>query len=391
MDERRAVPRDRDDDYTQAMAARRRGFVEEVTGTALHHVGSYSLDPATLPGNIANLAGAAQVPIGIAGPLRIDGEHAQGDFYVPLATTEGTLVASYNRGMRLLSAAGGVRATVVDDRMQRAPVFVLQDARAARAFGEWVADHMAEIAEAAQATTRSGRLLDIEQYAVGPLRYLRFNFSTGDAAGQNMVGRATLAACAWIKQHYPGHPSFVLSGAIDTDKKHSRINMLRGRGKRVVAEATIPAALLADQMRVTPQQLFKVRQYTQAGAFMAGAANNGAHAANALAALFIATGQDVANVAESHAGIAYSQLLDNGDFYWSITLPALIVATVGGGTGLATQQECLSMLGCAGSGKVRKFAEICAATVLAGEVSLASAILAGEWVASHEVYGRNRG
>jgi hydroxymethylglutaryl-CoA reductase (NADPH) len=391
MGDRTSVPRSRDNDYTEAMAANRRDFVGARTGSALHHLGHYSLDPGALAGNIENFVGVAQVPIGLAGPLLIDGEHADGEVYVPMATTEGTLVASYNRGMRLLASAGGVRTTVVDDRMQRAPVFVLADARAARAFGEWVADHFDDIRRAAEATTGNGRLLDIEQYSVGPLRYLRCNFTTGDAAGQNMVGRATLAACAWIKAHHPEQPSFILSGAIDTDKKHSAINLMRGRGKRVVAEAVIPAEILAEQMRVTPQQLFRVRQYSQAGAFLAGAANNGAHAANGLAALFIATGQDVANIAESHAGITYTQVLDNGDYYWSITLPALIVATHGGGTGLPTQQECLAMLGCAGPGTVDRFAEICAATVLAGEVSLASAILAGEWVDAHERLGRNRG
>ena len=390
MSDRSPVPRSPEDDYTEAMAAVRRDFVRARTGAELDHTGHYSLDPGALPGNIENFLGVAQVPIGLAGPLLIDGEHAQGEFYVPMATTEGTLVASYNRGMRLLAAAGGVRTTLVDDRMQRAPVFVFDDARAARAFGEWVTEHLDQIRAAAEATTTIGKLVDIEQYAVGPLRYLRCNFTTGDAAGQNMVGRATLAACAWIRSNHPGHPDFVLSGAIDTDKKHSAINAMRGRGKRVVAEAVLPADVLAEQMRVTPRQLFRVRQYSQAGAFLAGAANNGAHAANGLAALFIATGQDAANIAESHAGIAYSQLLDNGDYYWSITLPALIVATYGGGTGLATQQECLAMLGCTGPGTVAKFAEICAATVLAGEVSLASAILAGEWVAAHEQYGRNR-
>ena len=309
---------------------------------------------------------------------------------MPLATTEGTLVASYNRGMRLLTAAGGVRATVVDDRMQRAPVFVLDDALAAREFGMWVHEHHEQITAAAEFTTRIGKLLEIEQYAVGPLRYLRFDYSTGDAAGQNMVGRATHAACEWIQQNHPDHPRFVLSGAIDTDKKHSQINMLRTRGKRVVAEATLPADLLTEQMGVRPEDLFRARQYSQVGGFMAGSANNGAHAANGLAALFIATGQDVANIAESHAGIVYSQLLDSGDYYWSITLPALIVATVGGGTGLATQRECLQMLGCHGPGTVHRFAEICAAVVLAGEVSLSSAVIAGDWVTSHERLGRNR-
>lgn len=385
------VPRSREADYTPEQAAVRREFVREQTGADLRHVGHYSVDPASLPGNIENFTGVAQVPIGLAGPLRIDGEHAVGDFYIPMATTEGTLVASYNRGMRLLSEAGGVRTTVVDDRMQRAPVFVMADARAAVALAAFVRERFDEIAEAAQATTSIGRLVEIEQYHVGPLLYLRFDYTTGDAAGQNMVGRATLAACEWIAQNGPGVDRFVLSGGIDTDKKHSAINVLQTRGKRVVAEATIPAHLLRDIMGVEPADLFWARQLSQTGAFLARSANNGAHAANGLTALFIATGQDVANVSESHAGIVYTQLLDNGDYYWSITLPALIVATVGGGTGLATQRECLELLGCFGPGKVHKLAEICAAVVLAGEISLGSAVLAGDWVSSHERLGRNRG
>lgn len=387
---RRVVPRDRVNDYTSDQAAMRRAFVREMTGAALDHVAHYSIDEALLPGNIENFTGVAQVPIGIAGPLRIDGEHAQGDYYIPLATTEGTLVASYNRGMRLLTEAGGVRATVVDDRMQRAPVFVLDTARHARALAEWIDVRLDDIRAVAEQTTRVGRLIEVERYAVGPLLYLRFDYTTGDAAGQNMVGRATFAVCEWIQREHPDHPRYVLSGAIDTDKKHSQINMLRTRGKRVVAEVTLPAHLLHRHMGVTPDQLFRARQYSQVGGFMVGSANNGAHAANGLAALFIATGQDVANVAESHAGIVYSQHTESGDYYWSITLPSLIVATVGGGTGLPTQRECLSMLGCSGPGRVHAFAEICAATVLAGEVSLSSAVLAGDWVSSHERLGRNR-
>jgi len=384
------VPRNAEDDYTEQGATDRREFVTARTGVELRHVGHYSLRPETLPGNVENFTGVAQVPIGLAGPLRIAGEHARGDFYIPMATTEGTLVASYNRGMRLLGECGGVRTTVVEDRMQRAPVFIFSNALAAREFGEWVSEHLTEIAAAAEATTRTGRLLEIEQYAVGPLRYLRFDYTTGDAAGQNLTGKATLAACEWIRRTHPDRPEFILSGQIDTDKKHSHINVLRTRGKRVVAEATVSRQALIDHMGVEPEALFQARQISLTGAFLSGAANNGAHAANGLTAMFIATGQDVANIAESHAGISYTQLLPDGDYYWSITLPALIVATYGGGTGLATQRECLEVLGCYGSGKVRKLAEICAAVVLAGEISLSSAVLAGDWVSSHDRLGRNR-
>jgi hydroxymethylglutaryl-CoA reductase (NADPH) len=390
MVERIRIPREKENDYTQQSAAARRDFVEQHTGVALSHVGHYSVDPAALPGNIENFTGVAQVPIGIAGPILIDGEHAKGEFYIPLATTEGTLVSSYNRGMRLLTECGGVRTTVVDDAMQRAPVFLFGDAREARAFGEWVEEHIPDIKREAESTTHVGKLRNIQQFAVGPLRYLRFNYLTGDAAGQNMASKATLSACEWIKSQYPSHTSYFLTGNIDTDKKYSQLNMLLGRGKRVVAEAVLRADLLQHLMHITAADLARTREVQMAGAFIAGSSNNGAHAANALAAIFIATGQDVATVAESHSAITYTQQLENGDFYWSITLPSLIVATYGGGTGLATQKECLEMMGCYGLGKGEKFAEICAAVVLAGETSLVSAMLHGDWVSAHEKLGRNR-
>jgi len=390
VQDRVRIPRNEKNDYSEEMAGKRREFVRERTGANLSHVAQYSLDPASLPGNIENFIGVAQVPIGVAGPLRINGEQAQGNFYIPLATTEGSLVASYNRGMRLLTESGGVKTTVVEVSMQRAPVFIVDDARQAREFGRWVEEHLPAIREQAEATTQFGKLRNIGQFAVGPLRYLRFNYTTGDAAGQNMAAKATYAACEWIKKNYPGRLKYFLSGNIDTDKKHSHLNTLLTRGKRVVAEAVIRREAMLRLMQLDPKELFYARQVQMVGGFLAGSANNGAHAANGLAALFIATGQDVACIAESHAAITYSQYLDDGDFYWSITLPSLIVGTCGGGTGLATQKQCLEMLGCYGEGKVQRLAEICAAVVLAGETSLAAAMLNGDWVSAHERLGRNR-
>ncbi len=387
---RERIPRDKENDYTRVAAETRRGFASEKTGSALEHVGRYSFEPGILPGNIESFMGVAQVPIGLAGPLRIIGEHAQGDFYIPMATTEGTLVASYNRGMRLLTECGGVRTTVVQHNMQRSPVFEFEHALEARTFADWVAEHFAEIKAVAETTTSVGKLKKITPFVVGCLLYLRFDYTTGDAAGQNMVGKATLAACHWMVEAHPDRPRYILSGNIDTDKKHSQINTILTRGKRVVAEVVIPRAVIQRLMGVDTADLFHVRQISNAGAMLAGSSNNGAHAANGLAALFIATGQDVANVAESQAAIVYNQLRGNGDYYWSITLPSLIVATYGGGTGLATQRECLEMLGCYGSGKADKLAEICAGVVLAGEISLSSAILKGDWVSSHDRLGRNR-
>jgi hydroxymethylglutaryl-CoA reductase (NADPH) len=387
---RKKIPRDRENDYTPGAAKARRAFLRAQTGVGLEHVCHYSFDPSILPGNIEHFTGVAQVPIGIAGPLLVNGEYAQGEFYVPLATTEGTLVASYNRGMKTLHEAGGVTTTILDDAMQRAPAFVFESAREARAFGVWLAGHFAEIKQAAEASTRTGRLRGIEQYSASRILFTRFDYTTGDAAGQNLTGKATAAACAWITANYQGITNFYLESNFATDKKSSQVNILRTRGKRVVAEVTIPAALIEEHMHTSGTKLFRARQVANLGGFMSGVNNNGLHSANGIAALFIATGQDAANVAESSAALNFSELLPNGDYYASITLPSLIVATYGGGTGLATQRECLELLGCYGTGKVLKLAEIAAATVLCGELSLGWAILTEEWVSAHDRLGRNR-
>jgi hydroxymethylglutaryl-CoA reductase (NADPH) len=389
--QRVSVPRDPSNDYTHDAAAARREFLQERTGASLEHVSAYSFDPERTQGNIEHFTGVAQVPIGVAGPLLVLGEEAQGEFYVPMATAEGTLVASYNRGMKLLYEAGGVTVTILDDRMQRAPVFLFPSAREAREFGKWLDDRFDDVKQAAEATTRSGRLIEIEQYSASRMLYTRFDYTTGDAAGQNLTGKATAAACAWIVANYePGIERFFLEANFATDKKSSQVNMLHTRGKRVVAEATIPDALFREVMNSNTELMYRARQVSNLGGFMSGVNNNGAHSANGITAIFIATGQDAANVAESSAAFVYAEHRDNGDYYYSVTIPSLIVATYGGGTGLATQRECLELLGCYGKGKVRKFAEIVAATVLCGELSLGSAVVAEEWVSSHDAYGRNR-
>lgn len=384
------IPRREEDDYAEDMIKKRQAFVEQFSEAKLHHVRQYSFDPHFTRGNCEHFTGVAQIPLGFAGPLRMNGEHAQGEFLIPLATTEGTLVASYNRGMKLLNLCGGVKCSVVGDAMQRAPVFVFEDARAGREFLKWVEANLDRIREEAEATSHVAKLQYIDPYLASKFVYLRFNFFTGDAAGQNMVGRATFAACSWILDHYAGIKHFYLESNFATDKKNSQINVMRTRGKRVTAEAVIKRDILIQQMRVEPESLAYHNGVANIGALLSGANNNGLHSANGITAMFMATGQDVANVAESSAGIIYSELTPERDLYLSITIPSLIVATYGGGTGLATQRECLEVLGCYGKGKVHKFAEIVAGVVLAGEVSLACAISSAEWVSSHEQYGRNR-
>jgi hydroxymethylglutaryl-CoA reductase (NADPH) len=389
-EERITVPYDKEDNYSDEIIRTRREFLTSFSGAKPEHLYKQSFEPSITDGNIENFIGVAQVPIGLAGPVTVNGEYAKGDFIIPMATTEGTLVASYNRGMKVLNLSGGVTVTVSDDRMQRAPVFIFDSAREARDFREWVSDNMDEIRRSAEATSSVAKLLDIDIFLANKFAYLRFNYSTGDAAGQNMVGRATFAACSWMLDNIDTVRSFYLESNLATDKKHSQINIMRTRGKRVTAEAVIPRDVLVQHMRVEPKSLHYHSQVSNVGAFISGANNNGAHSPNGITAMFIATGQDVANVAESCSGIVYTELTPDGDLYISITIPSLIVATYGGGVGLPTQRECLEILGCWGKDRVRKLAEIVGAVVLAGEISLASAISSLDWVSSHEKYGRNR-
>jgi hydroxymethylglutaryl-CoA reductase (NADPH) len=386
------IPRSKEDDYSREMAIKRQAFMEEKSGVKIQHINQYSFDPALTKGNIEHFTGVAQVPIGIAGPLLINGEHAKGEFYVPLATSEGTLVASYNRGMKIIQASGGVTVTISDDAMQRAPVFIFNNAREARDLGTWIDENFENIKKVAEGTTRVGKLRNIEKYYSNKFIFLRFNFTTGDAAGQNMTTKATFVVTEWIMKKYdPGFKySYILDGNIATDKKGSRINMLHTRGKRVTAEIVIPDPVIREHLRQSPFRLMHGMNISSVGAFMTGSQSNANHTANGITALFIATGQDVANVAESSAAIMFTERTKEGDLYYSITIPSLIVATYGGGTGLATQRECLELLGCYGKGKVNKLAEIIAATAMAGEISLMSAIGAKEWASSHDEMGRNR-
>jgi hydroxymethylglutaryl-CoA reductase (NADPH) len=349
-----------------------------------------------MAGNIENLFGVAQVPIGLAGPLLVNGEHAQGEFYVPMATVEGTLLASYNRGMKVIRESGGVTTTVCGEAMQRAPVFVFPSAREARDFGLWLKANFDEIKAQAETTTSVGRLQEIEQYQAHNMLFARFDYTTGDAAGQNMTSRATFAACEWIHKQYPQMSHYLLSGNFDTEKKASSVNLLKGRGRRVTAEITIPRQVMIDNLRITPQQMHYGQGITGVSAFLSHSSNNAAHPANGLAALYLATGQDIANIGESHQCSTYNRVTREGDYYFSITFPSLIMATYGGGTALPTQRECLEILDCFGKGKALKLVEIAAATALAGELSLGAAAKIdrktrkNEWVDAHEKLGRNR-
>jgi hydroxymethylglutaryl-CoA reductase (NADPH) len=369
----------------------RQQFMEARAQRPLPHLRHYQLDPALTRGNTENFTGVIHVPVGIAGPLVVDGEFACGRYFVPLATTEGTLVASASRGMAVLASAGGARVTVSDTRMQRAPLFELPSARAARDFRDWVIAQVPALRSAAEQTSRHARLLDVRVTLVGRAAHVRLDFATGEAAGQNMVHRAGHFVQSWIREHYAGPiVGSYLSGNTETDKKVSVANTLLGRGKHVTAEVSLPFALLAQTLRAPRERIARQIRLGQEGSFLTGSISNCFQAANAVAALFLATGQDMATVAEASTAILQVSEDANDMLYMALTLPSLSLGVHGGGTQLPSQAECLDMLGCRGSGGANRLAEIIAATALACEISLMGAATSNEWVDSHEALGRNR-
>lgn len=340
-----------------------------------------------LRGNVENLVGFAHVPIGVIGPLRINGLNAHGDFIVPLATTEGAMVASYHRGAYVLSQAGGASAICLTESVARAPGFAFDTLTEAIGFMDWVVRNADSFADAVAEATSHGHLIDIKLSSCGPLVYLIFEYETGDAAGQNMVTAATDKVCRLILEQTPFKPAhWYVEANLSGDKKASMLSFLGARGKKVVASARIPARLAQRFLHTSPADMAEYCRVSMLGGVQSGTIGVQGHYANALAAIFLACGQDVACVAEASVGVTQMTVDAEGALCVSVTMPNLVVGTVGGGTHLPTAQACLKMLGCAGTGRARAFAEICAATALAGEISIIAALAAGDFAEAHAHY-----
>ncbi|HYU35576.1 MAG TPA: hydroxymethylglutaryl-CoA reductase [Thermoanaerobaculia bacterium] len=383
------VPRFEDQGYADDDIAARRRWIEERTGASLGQVGASVLPGEALRGNIENPIGAAQVPLGVAGPLLIHGEHAEGTFYVPLATTEGALVRSYERGATAITRSGGATVRLYVDENRVAPVFVFDGVAEAAEFVRRLPEWFATLAAEAGSTTRHGKLLRLEPRPLGREVMVHFCYSTGDAHGMNMIVKATDRACQWLVANTPARRHLILSG-LEGEKRAAGSLFAGGKGKKVVAGARLPARICRAWLHASPEQMADVWRHTMLGHVQGGTLGYNGHYANGLTALFIACGQDVANVANSAVGVTTFEVTEEGDLYATATLPSLTVATVGGGTGLGTARECLDVLGCAGTGGAPKLAEIAAALVLAGDLSMGAAIASGEFVQAHEEYGRNR-
>jgi hydroxymethylglutaryl-CoA reductase (NADPH) len=340
--------------------------------------------------NIENFIGTVKVPVGVAGPLRVNGLHARGDFLLPLATTEAALVASYHRGAQLVSSAGGCAALLLNEGVSRAPGFIFQNLQQVGAFVAWAVPQIEEFRRVAQSTTRHGKLLDMTVTVEGNHVYLQFVFSTGDAAGQNMVTIATQAVCDYICEYSPVAPQRCFVEAnFSGDKKASAQSFLSVRGKKVTAEVVLSKPLVQKFLHTTPKVMAGYWQMSALGSVLSGTIGAQGHYANGLAALYIACGQDAACVAESAIGVTRFEESE-GDLYACVTLPNLIVGTVGGGTHLPGQRACLELMGLFGDGKASALAEVCAGLLLAGELSIIGALASGEFTRAHRKLAREK-
>ena len=373
--------------HTVADMEERRAAAEAFTGATLEEIARGGMDPETASKNIENMIGTTQIPLGYAGPVDIHGGYAQGRFLIPLATTEGALIASISRGMSVINDGGGVSVAVFQDAMTRAPVFRVEGVEHATRVMQWVDTHREEIDHAVSTTTSHGKLVRIEMFPSGRSLFMRLSFQTGDAMGMNMATIASEAVCRLVETE-TGATLVSVSGNMCSDKKPAAINMIEGRGKTVVAEARIPREVVEGRLHATSEAIVETNyRKNLVGSSMAGMMGANAHAANMVAALYIATGQDPAQVVGGSMAITTCEDID-GDLYIAVRMPAVEVGTVGGGTRLPCQREALSMIGCVGEGKARKLAEIVATTVLAGELSTLAAQAAGQLGAAHARLGR---
>ena len=339
--------------------------------------------------NIEHFIGTVKLPVGLAGPLRVNGLHAKNDYLIPLATTEAALVASYNRGAQLITTAGGATAMLISEGVTRTPVFTFHGLKQAGQFVAWVTSQFDRFKRIAESTTSHGKLKNIDINIEGNRVFLVCEFSTGDASGQNMVTIGTNEVYNYILNHSPVEieESF-LDGNLSGDKKPNSFALRHVRGRKVVAEVHISRKHIEKYLHTTPEKMVNFGLVTTTGAMISGGIGVNAHCANALAALYIACGQDAACVAESAVGITRMKVNQEGGLYASVTLPNIMVGTVGGGTGLPSQKACLDIMGLHGTGKAKALAEVVACLCLAGELSIVGAFSADHFSRAHQKLAR---
>lgn len=386
----------------------RRGLIESLCRVSLPHIGTYSLDEQVASSrNCENMIGVAQIPLGVAGPLQISSfstnqELRTTNYYVPLATTEGALIASINRGCKAINESGGALVYRETIGVTRGPVFKTNGIAESVTVKSWIEGHTEALKERAATVSSHLTLSGSDVWMTGDRVYVRFYFDTKDAMGMNMATIATNALTEMIASRTKT-TCIAVAGNVDSDKKPAWLNSISGRGKQVWAEVRLPEAVIATVLKTTARRMYDVwLSKCMLGSAIAGSLSFTCHTANSLAALFIATGQDPAHVGEGSLGMTTTEIvrrqetmnrkqIGGEDLYVSVYLPDLMVGTVGGGTGLATQREALALLGIAGGDNgahAKTLAEIAGGVVLAGEISLLASLSEGTLAEAHKRLGR---
>ncbi|KAM0049760.1 putative hydroxymethylglutaryl-CoA reductase (NADPH) [Helianthus debilis subsp. tardiflorus] len=375
----------------------RRVALERITGKSLDGLPLEGFDYESILGQCCEMpVGYVQIPVGIAGPMLLDGK----EFSVPMATTEGCLVASTNRGCKAIYVSGGATSVLLKDGMTRAPVVRFGTAKRAAELKLFLEEplNFDTLASVFNKSSRFGRLQRIQCAIAGKNLYIRFTCSTGDAMGMNMVSKGVQNVLDYLQLDFPDMDVLGISGNYCSDKKPAAVNWIEGRGKSVVCEAIIKQEVVKKVLKTSVASLVELNMLKNlTGSAMAGALGGfNAHASNIVSAVYIATGQDPAqNIESSHCITMMEAVNDGKDLHVSVTMPSIEVGTVGGGTQLASQSACLNLLGVKGANKesagsnARQLAKVVAAAVLAGELSLMSAIAAGQLVKSHMKYNRS--
>jgi hydroxymethylglutaryl-CoA reductase (NADPH) len=376
------IPHDASRNYEEDFVEERREWIRNKTKTKLNHISHYSIKPEDAKGNIENFIGIAQVPLGILGPLKVNGKFANDIFYVPFATTEGAVLTTFQRGAIAITKAGGAKTSIRKDENHLDPVFILKNLEDAEKFIQWTNDNFDILSDKVKEVTGHGKLLAITPYIIGKMVALRVSYYTQDAMGANMIGIATDLICQFISKQYKVE-RYLLRSNLSSEKKASGVNMLIGCGKELLVEAILPRKIVNRHLNSSPEAIHNAWHAWTLGSVHANMIGGNAHFANGIAAIFIACGQDVAHVSNASVGITIFDITESGDLYTAVKLPNILIGTVGGGTALGTQRECLEIIGCYGQGKSKKFAEIIGATLLAGEIGICAGITSDEFLKPH--------
>lgn len=373
-------------------AKARRLFLEKELKIELSKISQFNFDEQEVTGrNIENLIGATQVPLAVAGPITIRSNGKKTSHFVPLATTEGALVASISRGCKAVSLSGGADVLIENIGITRGPVFKTKSITHSKKTQDFIEKNTTLLNTIAQKTSSHLKLTKTDTTIIGNNLFVRFYFNTKDAMGMNMATFATDEIVKVIESK-TGAKCLSIAGNFDIDKKPAWLNFISGRGKRAWAQVTIKKNILNSILKTTPEKLADVvRVKCQLGSIASGSIGFNAHYANIIAAIFLACGQDIAHTVEGSLGVTTAEILENGDLAFSVYLPSLVIGSVGGGTQLPTQKEALSVMGIAGQGDVLKFAEVVAAAVLAGELSLLASLSEGSLAKAHKKLGRKQG